>query len=141
MEDKAWALERLGPDRLKGAYAWRSLRRAGAHLAFNSDLPGSDHDVFYGLHSAVVRQDRQGQPEGGWYPEQRMTVEEAIRAYTCWGAYAGFDERRSGIIATGYRADLTVLGVDPFTTGDAGLLEGDVRLTIVEGEIAYSSDG
>jgi len=137
MEDKAWAAERLGPERLKGAYAWRSLRRAGARLAFNSDLPGSDHDPFYGLHSAITRQDRQGRPAGGWYPEQRMTVEEAIRAYTAWGAYAAFDETRTGVIAKGYRADLTVLSVDPFTTGDARLLEGEVLATIVEGEVVY----
>lgn len=137
MEDKAWAAERLGPDRLKGAYAWRSLRRAGARLAFNSDLPGSDHDVFYGLHSAIVRRDREGLPEGGWFPEQRMTVEEAVRAYTGWGAYAAFEETRCGIVAKGYRADLTILSIDPFKTGDARLLEGAVVMTIVEGDIVH----
>ena len=75
MEDKTWAEQRLGPERILGAYAWRSLREAGAHLTFNSDNPGSDHSIFYGLHSAITRQDKNQQPEGGWYPEQRMTAD------------------------------------------------------------------
>jgi predicted amidohydrolase YtcJ len=66
MEDKTWAEERLGPERILGAYAWRSLRETDADLTFNSDNPGSDHNIFYGLHSAITRQDKDQQPEGGW---------------------------------------------------------------------------
>src|ERR1043166_3423717 len=62
----AWAEARIGPERIKGAYAWRSLRRSGARLVLSSDLPATDYNVFYGLHSAITRQDKSGQPPGGW---------------------------------------------------------------------------
>jgi predicted amidohydrolase YtcJ len=75
MEDKTWAEERLGPERVLGAYAWRSLREANTALTFNSDNPGSDHNIFYGLHSAITRQDKNQQPEGGWYADQKMSAE------------------------------------------------------------------
>lgn len=138
MEDKAWAEDRLGAERIRGAYAWRTLRRSGARLAFNSDLPGSDHDVFYGLHSAIARRDRQGMPQQGWYADQRMTAEEALRAYTTWAAYAGFDEDVGGAIAAGRRADLSILDIDPLAVGDAdpgALLGGSVLGTIVGGRV------
>jgi predicted amidohydrolase YtcJ len=90
VEDKAWAEERLGPERIHGAYAWRTLRAAGARLTFNADNPGSDHDIFYGLHAAITRRDKAKEPTEGWYPDQNMTAEEALRGYTTWSAYAGF---------------------------------------------------
>jgi len=138
VEDMGWAETRLGPDRIKGAYAWRSLRVAGARLAFNSDLPGTDYDIFYGLHSAITRQDKDGQPAGGWNPAQRMTAEEALRGYTAWGAYAGFEEEVGGVIAPGRRADLTVMDLDPLVVGSSapeGLLRGRILMTIVNGEV------
>ncbi|MEE8345230.1 MAG: amidohydrolase, partial [Woeseiaceae bacterium] len=101
MEDKTWAEDRLGPERILGAYAWRSLRKTNAALTFNSDNPGSDHSIFYGLHSAITRQDKQQEPEGGWYAEQAMNADEAVRAYTTWSAYASFRENETGIIAAG----------------------------------------
>lgn len=140
VEDKGWAETRVGPERIRGAYAWRSLRRAGARLVFNSDLTGSDHDIFYGLHSAVTRQDKDGQPAGGWYPDQRMTVEEAVRGYSTWAAYASFAEGDLGQIAVGRLADLSALSVDPMAvTADTAktLLDGRVRLTVVGGRIAF----
>ncbi len=82
VEDKTWAEDRLGPERVKGAYAWRTLREAGARLTFNSDLSGSDHSIFYGLHAAITRRDKAREPAEGWYPEQRMPPEEAVRGYT-----------------------------------------------------------
>ncbi|HEY0479956.1 MAG TPA: amidohydrolase [Kofleriaceae bacterium] len=138
VEDMAWAEDRLGPDRVKLAYAWRTLRRAGAHLVFSSDLPGTDHDIFYGLHSAITRQDRAGKPEGGWHPEQRMTPEEALRGYTTWAAYAAFAEDQTGALAAGRWADLTAIDIDPLNAGEhdpAGLLAGKIRMTIVAGRI------
>lgn len=141
VEDKGWAEARVGPERIRGAYAWRSLRRLGTRLAFNSDLTGSDHDIFYGLHSAITRQDRQGEPAGGWYPDQRMTPEEAVRGYSTWAAYAGFAEQDLGQIAPGRLADLSALTVDPMTvTVEAAktLLEGRIRLTVVGGRIAFA---
>jgi predicted amidohydrolase YtcJ len=136
VEDKAWAEARLGPERLRGAYAWRSLRRAGAHLVFNADLPGSDHDIFYGLHAAMTRRDRDAEPPGGWLPEERMTPEEAVRAYTSWAAWSEFAEERGGKIREGYRADLTALDLDPFVVGaerPEALLGGRVVGTWVGG--------
>jgi hypothetical protein len=140
VEDKTWAEDRLGPVRVKGAYAWRTIRRSGAHLALNSDLTGSDHDIFYGLHSAITRQDKQEQPPGGWHPEERLTPEEAVRGYTTWNAYAAFREKESGVIAVGRWADVTVLDRDPFvlgTTDPGKLLGGRIVATIVGGSVAY----
>ena len=140
MEDKTWAEDRLGPERIKGAYAWRSLRRAGARLIFNADNPGSDHNIFYGLHSAVARKDKDGEPEGGWFPEEAVTIDEAMRAYTSWAAYAGFREDETGVIEPGRWADLTIMDIDPFVTAEAApddLLSGRILMTIVNGEIVF----
>jgi predicted amidohydrolase YtcJ len=140
MEDKAWAEQRLGPERIIGAYAWRSLRESGAPLTFNSDNPGSDHNIFYGLHSAITRQDKDGHPEGGWYPEQRVTIEEAVRAYTTWSAYASFREDEAGVIEPGRWADLTVLDIDPFVVADqrpGRILDGQIVMTIVDGKVVH----
>ncbi|PYQ39024.1 MAG: amidohydrolase, partial [Acidobacteria bacterium] len=143
VEDKAWAEARLGPQRVTGAYAWRTLRLAGSRLAFNSDLTGSDHDIFYGLHSAITRRDKQLQPPGGWYPEQRMTPEEAVRGYTTWNAYAASWEKESGVLAPGRWADITVMDIDPLVVGATDpdtLLRGSIRATIVAGQVAYAAD-
>ncbi len=140
VEDKGWADTRVGPERVKGAYAWRTLREHGTRLIFNSDLTGSDHNLFYGLHSAITRQDKEGQPAGGWYPEQRMTPEEAVRGYSTWAAYASFAEGESGQLVVGQLADLSALSVDPLTLGatqPGKLLDGRVRLTVVGGRVVF----
>jgi predicted amidohydrolase YtcJ len=140
VEDMAWAETRIGPERIKGAYAWRSLRRAGARMVFNSDLPATDYNIFYGLHSAVTRQDRAGQPAGGWRPEERMTIDEALRGWTIWAAYAMFREKLTGTLLPGRWADLTVMDIDPFRTGDtepARLLNGKILITMVGGKVVY----
>lgn len=136
VEDMAWAEQRLGPDRIKGAYAWRSLRRAGARMVFSSDLPGSDYNIFYELHAAITRRDKNLQPPGGWFPAERLTPEEAVRGYTNWAAYAGFVETQTGTIANGNWGDLTVTDVDPFVVGSDApekLLSGTIKMTIVGG--------
>ncbi|WFL77927.1 amidohydrolase [Altererythrobacter arenosus] len=140
VEDKTWAEDRLGPDRIRGAYAWRTLRENGAQLTFNADNPGSDHSIFYGLHAAVTRRDKNLQPQGGWYPDENLTIEEAIRAYTSWSAYAAFRERETGIIAQGRWADLTVMDIDPFVlaASDPGaILQGRIVMTVVAGKVAF----
>lgn len=140
VEDKTWAEERLGPQRILGAYAWRALRLQGARLTFNADNPGSDHSIFYGLHAAITRRDKALQPPGGWYPVQRLTIEEAVRAYTLWSAYAAFREGETGMIAKGRWADLTVMDIDPFAlaaTAPEKILGGQIMLTLVNGKIAY----
>ena len=144
VEDKTWAEDRLGPERIKGAYAWRTFRQTGVRLIFNSDLAGSDHSIFYGLHAAITRRSKDLQPEGGWYPEQAMTPEEAVRAYTVWPAYAAFLEEKTGTLAPGKWADVSVLSLDPLTMGiddPARLFDGTVRLTVVGGGGVYQAEG
>ncbi len=138
VEDSPWAEDRVGPERILGGYAWRTLRQAGAGLIFNSDLAGTDYDIFYGLHSAVTRTDRNGEPAGGWYPEQSVTMEEALRAYTVWPAVASGKQDLTGIIRSGRWADLTVLSIDPFNVPrPRDLFEGRVLMTVIAGEIVY----
>jgi len=140
MEDKTWAEERLGQERMQGAYAWRSLRETNAVLTFNADNPASDHSIFYGLHSAITRKDKNQEPEGGWYAEQAVNVDEALRAYTNWSAYASFREDETGIIEEGRWADLTVMDVDPFLLADESpgdILSGRILMTIVGGKIVF----
>jgi hypothetical protein len=142
VEDKPWAGNRLGPERVKGAYAWRTFRRAGVRLIFNSDLTGSDHNIFYGLHSAITRRDKTLQPDGGWFPEQAMTPEEAVRGYSTWAAHAAFQERETGVLAAGRWADITVMDIDPLVVGSmrpADLLKGTIRLTMMGGRITYQA--
>ena len=142
VEDKTWAEERLGPERILGAYAWRSLRESNARLTFNSDNPGSDHNIFYGLHAAITRQDKNQEPEGGWYAHEAMVSDEAIRGYTNWSAYASFREDETGIIEEGRWADLTVMDVDPFVLADESpgdILNGRILMTVVNGNVVYES--
>ncbi|MGD2215757.1 MAG: amidohydrolase [Gemmatimonadales bacterium] len=144
VEDKTWAEDRVGPERIKGAYAWRTMRQNGVPLTFNSDLPGSDHDIFYGLHSAITRRDRDLQPQGGWYPEETVTAEETLRAYTVWAAASAFLEDETGVLEPGRWADVTVIDIDPLVVGSTrpgDLLGGSVEMTIVDGRIVYSSGG
>lgn len=142
VEDMSWAEQRLGPRRLQGAYAWRTMRRHGVRLIFGSDLPGSDHDIFYGWHAAITRRNKALEPAGGWRPEETLTPEEAVRAYTSWAAYAAFLEHETGAIEEGRLADLTVMDVDPFVTGETEpgrLLDGSIVMTVVGGQIVYEN--
>ena len=140
VEDMAWAEQRLGRDRIRGAYAWRSVRRDGARMVLSSDLPGSDYNIFYELHAAVTRRDRALQPPGGWYPDERLTPEEALRGYTTWPAFAGFAETQTGVLANGRWADITVMDADPLVAGSDAperLLKGSIMMTIVGGRVVY----
>jgi predicted amidohydrolase YtcJ len=140
VEDFAWSEDRLGRERILGAYAWRTLRRAGASLVLGSDLPGSKHNIFYGLHAAITRRDEHLRPPGGWHPEQGLTPEEAIRGYTTWAARASLLELTSGKLFPGGWADITVMDIDPLVVGstDPGkLLEGRILVTVVGGQVAY----
>jgi hypothetical protein len=140
VEDMTWAEDRLGPERIQGAYAWRTLRLAGVPLVLSSDLPGSKHNIFYGLHAAITRRDENLQPPGGWYPEQRLTAEEALRGYTTWAARASLLELTSGALIPGGWADVTVMDIDPLVIGSTEpekLLEGRILLSLVGGRVAY----
>lgn len=143
VEDKRWAEDRLGPDRILGAYAWRSLRRSGATITFNADNPGSDHSIFYGLHAAVTRRDKDLEPASGWYPQEALTGEESVRAYTGWSAYSAFMDERGGMLAPGRWADITVMDIDPLAlaeTDPGAILDGEILMTLVDGRVVHERD-
>ena len=137
--DRPMAEARLGPDRLAGAYAWRAIKDAGAPLAFGSDAPVEAPDPFAGLAAAVTRQDAAGWPAGGWQPQQRVTVEEALAAYTAGAAWAGFAEGRFGRLAAGERADFLVLDADPLEADPEDLRGIRVLETWIGGEKVYDA--
>jgi predicted amidohydrolase YtcJ len=110
--DWKMAIARLGPDRLGGAYAWKTMLQNWVPLAFGSDVPVEPSDPFLGIKAAITRQDTKGEPVGGWLPEQKIDLVEALRAYTLGAAYAGFAETKFGNLAPGQRADFLILDQD-----------------------------
>ena len=109
-------------------------------LTFGSDLMGYSWNIFYGLHSAITRQSIDGQPEGGWYPDEKLTSEEAVRGYTTGAAYAGFLENETGTLEVGKWADITVLDKDVLNVGaktPSDLLDGKVLMTISAGNVVF----
>ena len=138
--DMGWAGDRVGEERLAGAYAWRSMQDAGVRLALGSDFPVESADPRLGLYAAVTRQDRDGQPPGGWLPEQRLTAAEALEGFTAGSAYATRSEDQVGRLAPGLRADFVVLAEDPLQVPAAQLDELTVLSTWVDGRAVYSAD-
>jgi len=139
--DMPWAETRLGPERIKGSYAWRTLLKAGAQLAGGSDFAVESENPLLGIYAAVTRQDLSGKPPGGWRMEEALTRSEALRLFTADNAYAEFAEKRRGRIAPGFDADFTVLDRDIFApaTPAGEILKARVVMTIVGGEIVYRS--
>lgn len=135
--DMDWAERRLGPERVRWAYAWQSMRRDGVVLALGSDFPVERPDALPGLRAAITRADAHGAPAGGWYPEERLTPEQALRGFTTDAAFAGFEEARRGRIAAGFDADLTVLNADPLTLPAAGWDSLAIVATYVAGQPVY----
>ncbi|MFM5893175.1 MAG: amidohydrolase, partial [Novosphingobium sp.] len=131
--DRLMAEKRLGPDRLKGAYAWKSIQATGAKLAFGSDAPVELSDPFVGMAAAISRQGADGEPQGGWQPQERVTREEALAGYTVNGAYAGFAEGRFGRLAPGERADFIMVDRDPLLSSPADLAQTKVSKVYVGG--------
>lgn len=144
-DDMRWMEERIGRERSRGAYAFRTLKDAGAVLIFGSDSPGTNAARYflnpvYGLYAAVTRQTLKGEPEEGWFPDQRLSIEEAIEAYTKGPAWASFEEEVKGMLAPGYYADIAVFDTDLVAVGKsapARLLEAKVLYTIVGGQVVY----
>jgi predicted amidohydrolase YtcJ len=135
--DMPWAEARLGPDRILGAYAWRTVLNDGIRLPLGSDFPVEDVNPFFGIYSAVTRQDQTGQPVGGWYPDQRLTLAEALRGFTSEAAYAAYEEGSRGTIEAGKVADFTVVEGDFFSTPASALFKTKVKTTVVGGSVVY----
>jgi len=135
--DMYWAEARLGPQRVSGAYAWRSLLDSGARIAGGSDAPVENVNPLWGIYAAVTRQDPQGWPEGGWYPGQRVSVEEALRMFTLDAAYAAFEENLKGSLEKGKLADLAVLSNDILSIRPQEILQTEVLMTVLGGEIVF----
>lgn len=135
--DMGWAETRVGPDRIKGAYAWRSFLETGAHLTLNSDFPGESLNPFKGMYAAMTRQSPEGDPPGGWFPDQCLTREEVLRAYTLEAAYSGFEENHKGKIMPGMLADFIVLSEDILTIPVKKFLSLKVEQTYLGGMVVY----
>ncbi len=136
--DMPWAETRVGPERIKGAYAWRSFLNAGVRVPLNSDFPGETPNPFWGMYAAETRQSPDGKPSGGWRTEQCLTRREVLRAYTVESAYAGFDEGVLGQIAPGMLADFIVLSDNILTVPPRNLLSLKVERTYVGGNLVYN---
>jgi predicted amidohydrolase YtcJ len=141
IDDMRWMEERIGT-RSRWAYAFRTLERAGVRLSFGSDWPGTNASWYtssplLGIYAATTRQTLDGKPAGGWFPDERVTLETALRAYTVNNAWAEGAEDRKGRIAPGYLADLVVLDRDPFAGTLAELKDRNVTMTVVGGKVVY----
>ena len=139
--DMPWAGARLGSERLLRAYAWRRLLDSGARLCAGSDFPVEEPDPRLGLHAAVTRQDVTQNPPGGFVPQERLTLGEALRAFTSDAAYAAFWENQLGTIQTGHLADLTVLGGTlTLDAAPTDLPRRPVRMTVINGRVVYDGE-
>ncbi len=136
--DITWAEDRLGSERIKYAFPWRRLIDEGLILAASSDLPVEHYNPFLGVHAIVTRKNLEGYPDGGWYPEQRVTVYEALEMYTKNAAYASFEENLKGTISRGKLADFIVLDKNPFEIDIDALKDVQVEKTFLGGEEVFS---
>lgn len=137
--DRLMAEARLGPNRLAGAYAWRTMLKNGVPLAFGSDAPVEAPAPFVGIAVAITRQDASGQPPGGWQPQQTITREQALAAYTAGAAYAGFADGRFGELKPGERADFLVVDRDPLTASAEDIRRTKVLETWIGGQKVYDT--
>lgn len=141
-DDMRWMEERIGRERCKGAYAFKSIKDSGAVLCFGTDWPGTSASEYpinpmFGLYAAVTRQTLSGEPSAGWFPEQRISMEDAIRAYTYNTAYANFEEKIKGSIEVHKVADLVVLTTNLLRASPREILDAKVVYTIVGGKVVY----
>ena len=140
-----WMEERIGYERCKGAYAFKTLKEKGCILSFGSDWPGTNASYYpvnplFGVYAAVTRQTVNGEPAEGWFPEQRISLDEALGAYTWGSSYGAYEESRKGTIAVGKLADFAVLDTDLFTTEPSSWLKAKVDYTIVDGKVVFQSN-
>jgi hypothetical protein len=139
--DMRWAEDRVGPQRIRGAYAWRSLLNTGVIIPNGTDFPVEEVNPLLTFHAAVTRQDPTNWPAGGWYPEQKMTREEALQSMTIWPAFAGFQESVLGSLTPGKYADFTVLDKDIMRVPDTEILATHVISTWIGGKRVYDASG
>ena len=137
--DMYWAEDRIGSQRIKGAYAWRKLVDSGVVIPGGSDSPVESLNPLWGIYAAVTRQDHKGYPENGWYPEERMIMKEAVKMFSSWAAYASFEEDLKGTLEEGKLADFTVLSIDIFKKEPSDLLNTNILMTVIGGEIWYDT--
>lgn len=143
-DDMRWMEERIGYERCKGAYAFKTLLENDCVLSFGSDWPGTNASYYpinpmYGLYAAVTRQTLNGEPAAGWFPEQKLDLETSLKAYTWGSAYGAFEEHLKGTIEAGKLADLVVLDTDLFSTPPEDWLKAKVNYTIVGGKVVYQA--
>ena len=144
-DDMRWMEERIGRERSRGAYAFRRLWDSGAVVSFGTDSPGTNASRYFlnpmlGLYAAVTRKTLSGQPEGGWFPQEKITIEEAIRAYTLNTAYAGFEEDIKGSLEVGKLADFLILSDNLLTMDPDGIKDVSVLMTVVGGKVVYEAE-
>ena len=139
--DKRFCEKRIGKERSKYAYAWRTLLNANAKIAFGTDYPVEPLDPLEGLYAAVTRKDRMGEQGDGWFPEQKLTMQEAIELYTLGAAYAQFMEDRKGKIKEGYLADMVILNNDLMMIPEDQIMKAKVDYTIVGGKVVFKRGG
>jgi len=137
--DMGWIERRLGPERVKGAYAWRSLLGTGTIIPNGTDAPVERVNPLITFHSAITRQNPMNEPAGGWYPDQRMTREEALRSMTIWPAYAAFQEKILGSLVAGKYADFVILDQDIMRIPESGIMKTRVLGTYVGGRAVYQT--
>jgi len=138
IDDGRWVEGRIGPVRIKTTYAFRTLLDTGAKLGFGSDWTVAPLDPILGVYAAVTRRTLDGKHPSGWVPEQKITVGEALRAYTEGNAYATFNEKKWGTLAPGYDADLVVVDRNLFTMPPDSLDRAMVSYTVVGGKVVYA---
>jgi predicted amidohydrolase YtcJ len=135
--DMDWAEDRIGNERIKGGYAWKSIIKTGSKIISGSDFPVEYVNPFYGIYSAITRQDQKGKPDAGWYPDERMSREEAVKSFTQWAAYGSFQEDKKGIIEVGKWADMTIIDRDIMNCPVNEIFSTQVEMTITAGKIVY----
>lgn len=137
ISDKRWAQDRLGEYRVQGAYAWHMMRSFGVHVPFGTDWPVEPINPYLGLYAAITRQNTEGEPAGGWWPQERITIADAIRCYTAESAYAAFEEKEKGQIAVGMLADFAVHSQDLLTISAQDIWQTEAVMTILGGDVVY----
>lgn len=137
--DMRWAEARLGPDRLIGSYNAKRFLNAGARITNGSDFPVEDPNPFWGLYAGITRQDHQGNPPGGFLPQEKLTREEALKSWTLDAAYAAFEEGKKGSITPGKLADFLILTADVMRIPEKEILKAGPRVTVLGGEIVYQA--